>query len=321
MNQDLDAIIHSLSTVDPSSSAGYELQKQFLEITKNLKLCESLLVSQHGHDLLTHHKHKLDDVWSTYERVFIASIESHQLHTANLCLKTLKTQFPTSGRVKMLEGMLLEAQGALRDAEGIYDSFIKKDPNNQSVWKRRVAVAKSKGDFVKAIDILTQYVKVFSSDEAAWMELVDLYLASNKLELAKFAMEELVLICPDHYLHHLLYAEILYTIGGKANVQLACQHYSQSLELHPASARALFGVIMCLRAKGSNLVRELHQWCGERVLRQYGAVLSAEAIKNFAEDNLVFRLGGDVASLPSAPLSEDQNPNPFQLHLLHASLH
>jgi len=143
---------------------------------------------------------------------------------------------------------------------------------NQTAWKRKVCVRKAQGDTSEAIKELSRFVQVFSGDEAAWVELSELYISSAQYAMAKFCFEELILIKPENYLFHLQYAEVLYTLGGKKDFETARQYYAQSLELKPENnLRALYGLCLCLRTKASNraLHVDLYKWSVDQVLDLY----------------------------------------------------
>jgi tetratricopeptide (TPR) repeat protein len=254
----------------------------------------------------------------------MAAVDCNNLSVAEQSYKQLRTKFGKSSRVSILEGLILEAQGQHTQAENIYDRIIKDEATHQAAWKRKICVAKERGDTVSAIELLNKFLKLSSSDEHAWLELADLYLSLGKLELAKFSVEELLLLVPDNYLYHLKYAEISYTLGGKANIAIARQYYAQSLELKPHdNLRAQYGLIMCLRAKGSNkLSDDLHRWCGQEILRSYSKVLDPKAEVNFENHQPKFNLGGEeISSSSFKPTSRSTaNSNPFLVHIVHASV-
>jgi len=283
-------------------------------------------VVRFGKKLFEEHSKVLgNEVWAVYERVCMSAVDCNDLALAEQCYLKLRTKFGKSSRVSILEGVILEAQGQHTQAEVIYDRILKDDATHQAAWKRKVCVAKERGDTVHAIELLNKFLKLSSSDEHAWLELADLYLSLGKVELAKFAVEELLLLSPDHYLYHLKYAEISYTLGGKANVAIARQYYAQSLELKPQeNLRAHYGLIMCLRAKGSNkLSDDLHRWCGQEILRSYSKVSDPRAETTFENHQLKFSFGGEEASsLTHKPSSRSATPNgnPFLVHIVHASL-
>jgi tetratricopeptide (TPR) repeat protein len=300
--------------------------KHFLEYTKEKKLMEPALVVRFGKNLIDNHSKALgSDVWGVYERVCMAAVDCYNLPVAEQCHKQLKTKFGKSSRVTILEGLILEAQGQHTQAEVLYDRILKDDATHQAAWKRKICLAKEKGDTVHAIGLLNKFVKLSSADEHAWLELADLYLSLGRFELAKFSIEELLLLCPDNHLYHLKYAEISYTLGGKANVAIARQYYAQSLELKPQdNLRAQYGLIMCLRAKGSNkLSDELHRWCGQDILGTYSKVSDPKAETNFENHQLKFNFGGDEISSPSqkpSSRSATPNANPFLPQIVHASI-
>jgi len=207
-------------------------------------------VIDYGYNLLKHHKSSLGhSVWDVYEQVCVAALDVHNGAIAKECLTALSVKFPKSSRVKRLHGLALEANGGWDDAATIYDELLEADPSNQAVWKRKVCLLRTRGDLKEAAIELSKYLAVFSTDESAWMELADLYVAQAQYDLAAFCYEELILIEPENYLYHLLYAEVVYTAGGKDNFETARLYFAQSIELKPHdNLRAVCGLAMCLRA-------------------------------------------------------------------------
>jgi len=82
------------------------------------------------------------------------------------------------------------------------------------------------------------------SDQEAWSELCDLYLAEGDYNRAIFCAEELILHNPHNFFVHQRAAEIRYTMGGIENMKMAYNYYSQALKLNENSMRALFGLFM-----------------------------------------------------------------------------
>ena len=55
--------------------------------------------------------------------------------------------------------------------------------------------------------------------------------------------EELLMHQPASAATHVQYADVLYTIGGPANYQTACTHYSAAIDISSGqNARALYGL-------------------------------------------------------------------------------
>lgn len=71
----------------------------------------------------------------------------------------------------------------------------------------------------------------FMSDQEAWHELCNLYMAEGEFAKAAFCMEELLLHNPHSHLYHQRLAEIRYT--------MVCQDYLQSNSIFSHSNRAL----------------------------------------------------------------------------------
>jgi len=137
-------------------------------------------------------------------------------------------------------------------------------------WKRKICIYKADGDEEKATEELVKYLNVYANDERAWQELAHLYIAHQKFELAKFCIEELILLVPENYLYHLEYAEVLYTAGSKADFEIARKYFAQSLDLKPENnLRALYGLAMCLRAQGKDKDATLYQLTVEKIFNVY----------------------------------------------------
>jgi tetratricopeptide (TPR) repeat protein len=193
--------------------------------------------------------------------------------------------------------------------------------------KRLICLRKAAGDLAGATKELTTYLKTFASDEHAWLELVDLYVQTGKLELAKFASEELLLMMPESFLYHLQYAEIVYSLGGKTNHTLARQYYAQSLELKPDNnLRALYGLMLCLSATASNaLSPEMHTFSADKITALYRKVVSEEASAKYEttiskEGAQTGQLSDQSPNLRFEASSSARNPNPYLPFLVSESL-
>eukprot|EP00462_Mataza_sp_D1_P026252 CAMPEP_0175148716 /NCGR_PEP_ID=MMETSP0087-20121206/16795_1 /TAXON_ID=136419 /ORGANISM="Unknown Unknown, Strain D1" /LENGTH=265 /DNA_ID=CAMNT_0016434233 /DNA_START=36 /DNA_END=830 /DNA_ORIENTATION=- len=261
------------SRIEGLESKGNPSFKELTELLKDMELEHvraPKVVVKYGRLLIESHRSQLGDkVWDLYERLFFAAMDLNLNEVRDMCLQALKKRFPDSTRVMILEGMRSEAHGEYSVAQRVYEEVLQKDSVNIPAFKRLVALQKATGNTSAAIEQLNKYLLVFSSDQQAWQELSELYLSLGKHDLAKFCMEEILLIQPDNHLHHLQYAELLYTIGSsstkdKESLQHARQYFAQSLELKPDNnLRALYGLSMCLRAKGSStkaIHSELQRW-------------------------------------------------------------
>ncbi|CAI2184132.1 164_t:CDS:2 [Funneliformis geosporum] len=90
--------------------------------------------------------------------------------------ENLNKRFPGSPRVKILEGMKLEADDKLDAALALYEEILQEDEANIAASKRRIAVYKAKGQDGQAIDALTRHLDTVYNDAEAWLELSALYL-------------------------------------------------------------------------------------------------------------------------------------------------
>ncbi|XP_062084515.1 uncharacterized protein LOC133790772 [Humulus lupulus] len=112
-------------------------------------------------------------------------------------------------------------------------------------------MAKAQGDISGAIDCLNKYLETFMADHDAWRDLAEIYVSLQMYKQAAFCYEELILSQPTVPLHHLAYADVLYTLGGLENLQAAKKYYASTIDLTGGkSTRALFGVCLCSSAIG-----------------------------------------------------------------------
>jgi len=225
---------------------------EYLCLVRKLKVRRSDKVLKHGLSILNDSRKRSGlgpEEWTLYEQVAVAAMDCHCLDVAKDCVSVLQKKFPESKRVGRLEGMLLEAKGSWGEAEKAYSSLLEDNPFDQVVQKRRVAVAKARGNISGAIDWLNKYLETFMADHDAWRELAEIYVSLQMYKQAAFCYEELILSNPTVPLYHLAYADVLYTLGGLENIQAAKKYYSSTIDLTGGkNTRALFGICLCTSA-------------------------------------------------------------------------
>jgi len=214
-----------------------------------------------------------DEKWLVYEQVYIASLDNHNFLVSNDCLAALKSQYPNSIRVNKLAGMISEASGNFNEADKLYKAILSTDETNAHVSKRRVACLKAQNKTKEYITELNEYLKIYQTDQEAWLELCDAYL--NELEYGKaaFCVEELILAHPYNHVYHQKYADIRYTQG---NFELARSYYSFALKLNPNNVRALYGLMLSTtnlkstqKSKESTENSKLATWASEQLTLLY----------------------------------------------------
>ncbi|KAF4365895.1 hypothetical protein CsatB_028819 [Cannabis sativa] len=227
---------------------------EYLCLVRKLKVRRSEKVLKHGLSILNDHRKRSSlgsEEWTLYEQVAVAAMDCQCLDVAKDCINALMKRFPESKRVGKLEAMLLEAKGSWAEAEKAYSSLLEDNPLDQGILKRRVAMAKAQGDVSGAIDCLNKYLETFMADHDAWRDLAEIYVSLQMYKQAAFCYEELILSQPTVPLHHLAYADVLYTLGGLENLQAAKKYYASTIDLTGGkNTRALFGVCLCSSAIG-----------------------------------------------------------------------
>ncbi|CAI8599740.1 unnamed protein product [Vicia faba] len=225
---------------------------EYLSLVRKLKQRRSGKVLKHGLSILNDSKLRSNlgpEEWSLYEQVVVAAMDCQCVDVAQDCAKVLRKRFPESKRVGRLEAMLLEAKGSWEMAEKAYTSLLEDNPLDQTIHKRRVAMAKAQGNISGAIEWLNKYLEIFMADDDAWRELAEVYLSLQMYKQAAFCYEEVILAQPTVPLYHLAYADVLYTLGGLENVQTAKKYYASAIDLTGGkNTRALFGICLCTSA-------------------------------------------------------------------------
>ncbi|KAL1350546.1 hypothetical protein HN51_014591 [Arachis hypogaea] len=236
------------SQVDNAGGGAWE----YLCLVRKLKLRRSDKVLNHGLSILNNPSKRSalgPEEWTLYEQVAVAAMDCQSLDVAKDCIKVLRKKFPDSKRVGRLEALLLEAKGSWELAEKAYSSLLEDNPLDQTIHKRRVAMAKAQGNIPGAIEWLNKYLEIFMADHDAWRELAEIYVSLQMYKQAAFCYEELILSQPTVPLYHLAYADVLYTLGGLENLQTAKKYYTSTIDLTGGkNTRALFGVCLCTSA-------------------------------------------------------------------------
>lgn len=225
---------------------------EYLALLRKFKLRRSDKVVKHGVFLLNNAaaRRKLGtEVWTVYEQVAIAAMDTQCLDVAKMCIEMLLSKFPNSIRVGRLEGMWFESKNHWQQADKIYSGLLEEQPLDPIVHKRRVAIAKGQGNLSGAVEALKQYIEIFMADHEAWRELAELYISLQKYNQAAFCYEELLMMQTSNALWHLQYAEVQYTIGGMENLKIAKKYYASAIKMSAGkNLRALYGVCLCAAA-------------------------------------------------------------------------
>ena len=172
-------------------------------------------------------------------------MDLHDHNLIKICLTELEKMFPNSSRVRRLKTMArLELRGRFDDAIKVYDDMIRTDESNNFAYKRKIAILIAQRKISDAVKELVEYLKKFTNDPEAWLELADLYISDQDYAKAAFCLEEVILLNPHNTLYHEKYAEILYTQGTVESMELARAYFAQAYKLNPHNMRALYGLYL-----------------------------------------------------------------------------
>lgn len=186
-----------------------------------------------------------EEKWMVLEQVAVAALDCNRVEIVGDCLNRLIGQFGHGSlRIRRLLAMKMEMAEKWDEAVELLDSIIEEDEANSSARKRKIAIFKAQGDRSRTVQELNKYLRIFMSDQEAWMELCDLYILEQDYAKAAFCCEEVLLHNPHNHLYHQRQAEIRYTWGGYEQLELAKHYYSQAIKLAPSNMRALYGLLL-----------------------------------------------------------------------------
>ena len=123
--------------------------------------------------------------------------------------------------------------------------MLEASPTNLSILKRKVCVAKARGDLKGACEQLHEILLVHGNDVSCWLEMAELLTQQGDFSGAAFCCEELVLLSPNDPVHFCRMADAYYSVCTVESLVKARKNYSLSLTLlRPrANVRAVYGLV------------------------------------------------------------------------------
>lgn len=206
--------------------------KDYLRRLREKQIRESESVVKLWNSYFEHDDSHLDeDKMNVYEQVCIAALDTGDVYLADKFLNELSDRFTDSFRVRRLNAMAYEVAGDYAEAYELYEELIQEDATETVARKRLIAILKSQGKYYEAATRLNDYLRQFSFDHEAWLELCDLYVKFQNYSKAAFCCEELILSSPQNSLFHQRYGDIKFAEGGIENLETAKSHYAKAFDL------------------------------------------------------------------------------------------
>ncbi|KAK8845618.1 hypothetical protein IAR55_006334 [Kwoniella newhampshirensis] len=164
--------------------------------------------------------------WSIREQYAIAALDLGQIKLANEQISILHLKFPKSPRVRILDGLLLEAKGDEKGAKVLYERLLEIDETNVSAYQRLITLLLPSPS--ETIPKLLSYLDTFYSDPSGWSLLADLYAEQGMYTQSLGALGHLALIngWDEGVLRRS--GEVAYTAG---DYQLALKHLLRAAEM------------------------------------------------------------------------------------------
>ncbi|WVQ95641.1 hypothetical protein IAU59_002739 [Kwoniella sp. CBS 9459] len=168
--------------------------------------------------------------WAIREQLAIAALDLGQNKIATDQINLLHRKFPASPRVKILDGLLLEAKGDLQGAQKLYEALLLVDETNVSAHQRMIALSLSSPNTSTSVAItnLLTYLDIFYSDPAGWSLLAELYCEQGMYPQALGALGHLMSLQTWDEGVVKRAGEVAYTLG---DYQLALKHLLRAAEM------------------------------------------------------------------------------------------
>lgn len=232
-----------------------------------------------------------------YEKIVTDSLGSGQHEVAKEYLLLLERRFGSkSNRIRLLKGMLLEAEGNDAEAEKQYVEILRSNPSHLGAVQRQAAMRAGKGKIRDAIRIL-EYDLVYSDeskekftfreihpkDQKTLLQLSKWYYELNECDRAIHCIEDCVLSDPDNYVYHARAGELEFQQKQWKN---SIAYFSHSLLLNDSvnNCRAAFGLhqatknaLLAVKQHGNKMtgvleveaVQKLHQKVRMQIKKMY----------------------------------------------------
>lgn len=216
------------------------------------------LVLHLGDLALSNYRPTCIEYWHITADICRAASECGELEIAESMLDRIMHQFPKTSRTEMLNGISHEAKGEFNTAMNLYMQVIEREPMSPVIYKRQVAILKSKLKLPEAVAFINYYLSLYANDVEAWAELCALSLRLGRLSHALFAASELIINDPGNHAYHTLLADVYFTSGPTAhNLYKARAHYLASVNAwKKGNLRALYGIwLTCTMLIDANMVQ------------------------------------------------------------------
>ena len=168
-----------------------------------------------------------------------------QKATDNKQGKTLQRHMSFENEIKLAQEHKESERN--EEAEDIYRSILKKDPNHLEAARLLAAIAVEHERYSDAEILLKRVVRNAPDYALAWKELVDAQREQEKYDEATTSAQELLKITPDAAPSHMVYASI---IGLAGRHEDAIEVYKKAIALSPKMAAALCSMAHHLKTIG-----------------------------------------------------------------------
>ena len=139
-------------------------------------------------------------------------------------------------------------EGDDKQAEDIYRSILKRDPNHVEASRLLAGIAAGKHRYRDAEVYLRHAAKVAPDYARIWVDLTNVLRESNKLDAALECALKVLELAPNHPESHMLYAGVVGVLGRNEEAILS---YKKALEIEPDRPGALCSMAHHLKTLGS----------------------------------------------------------------------
>lgn len=157
----------------------------------------------------------------------------------------------------------LQKAGDVNNAEDIYRSILKRDPDHVEAARLLAGIASLNKRFHEAEVFLLRATSLAPNYARAWVDLIDAQREQEKYDEATQSAQQLLSLEPDKPESHMVYAGV---VGVAGRHEAAVAAYRRTLELAPQKAAAMCGMAHHLKTLGQQ----------KEAIAQYRACIAAK---------------------------------------------
>ena len=249
------------------------------------------------------------------EKIEQAKAMQNELRQLNKATKLDRSESPKirmSFENEINQALEHQESGQGKEAEDIYRSILKRDPNHVEAARLLARIAMDHERYQEAEIFLKHALKSAPDYARAWIDLVNTQKQQDKLDEATESAIELLKITPDSPESHMMYAGV---IGSAGNHEEAIIAYKKAIKLSPEKPGAFSSMAHHLKTIG-------HQDEAIAAYRQSIVIKPDHTESYWSMANLkTFQFNNEEMDAMQALLAQKDLPDESRVHIYNALGH